>query len=742
MSSSKSVNPFEIVHSDVWGPAPCVSVEGFKYYVTFIDECTRFCWIFPICNKSDVGATFVSFYNFVVNQFNASVKVLQSDGGGEYIGKSFQNFLMDKGIIHHMSCPHTPEQNGLAERKHRHIIETSITLLQTASLPPSFWFFACQTAVYLINRMPSSTLQNKSSSEVLFHSIPEIHHLRVFGCSCYPLLRPYTHNKLQPRTTKCIFLGYASKYKGYICFEVNTKRVYISRHVLFDETEFPYSTLVSKPSSMSTILPTRPTSIPVPLPNLNNVIVHPSFGSVTPFSPSTTPIPIVSSGELDSNAPTTGCSSASSIAASPITATAQQSSTSLSVVPDFQGDQLQVVLSIPPLNLHSMQTRSKSGISKKIALLASVHEHGGVDLTQVEPATYKSALKSPVWLAAMKDELSALHSQGTWSLVPLPHQRNLVGCKWVFKIKKNADGSIGRYKARLVAKGYNQEKGVDYGETFSPVVKPTTVRLVLALAAQFNWTLRQLDVKNAFLHGVLQEEVYMAQPPGFLDATHSDYVCKLHNSLYGLKQAPRAWNERFTSFLPSLGFQSTYSDSSLFVKNVNGSVVILLLYVDDIIITGSASQAISDVIHALAREFDIKDLGSLHYFLGIQVTHRQDGLFLSQDKYVTDLLLKSGMEMAKPCATPCLPYNRLLKDDGKPYNNPALYRSLVGGLQYLTFTRPDIAFAIHQVSQFMQCPMEAYFVAVKRILRYLKATKGCGLHYTKGDLDLASLQRC
>ncbi|KAM2277674.1 hypothetical protein ACFXTI_035948 [Malus domestica] len=244
--------------------------------------------------------------------------------------------------------------------------------------------------------MPSSTLHNKSPFEVLFNFIPEIHHLRIFGCSCYPLLRPYTHNKLQPRTTKCIFLGYASKYKGYICFEVNTKRVYISRHVLFDETEFPYSTLVPKSSSVSTILPPMQTSIPVPIPNLHNVIVHPSFESV-PISSSLS----VSSAPITefvstTTTPLNASSFSSSILPSPITATAQQSSTSLSVVPDFQGDQLQVVLSIPPLNLHPMQTRSKSGISKKIALLASVHEHGGADLTKVEPATYKSALKSPI----------------------------------------------------------------------------------------------------------------------------------------------------------------------------------------------------------------------------------------------------------------------------------------------------------------------------------------------------------
>ncbi|KAM1712082.1 hypothetical protein ACFXTN_002248 [Malus domestica] len=211
----------------------------------------------------------------------------------------------------------------------------------------------------------------------------------------------------------------------------------------------------------------------------------------------------------------------------------------------------------------------------------------------------------------------------------------------------------------------------------------------------------------------------MSQPPGFVDSQQSSHVCKLHKSLYGLKQAPRAWNERFTNFLPSLGFLTTFSDSSLFVKHVGNSVVILLLYVDDIIITGSATAAITDVIQALAQEFDIKDLGLLHYFLGIQITYHSTGLFLSQAKYITDLLHKTDMSLSKPCNTPCLPYTRLLKDDGKPFHNPALYRSVVGALQYLTFTRPDIAFSVHQVCQFMHCPMESHFLAMKRILRYL-----------------------
>ncbi|KAI5321879.1 hypothetical protein L3X38_030951 [Prunus dulcis] len=323
---------------------------------------------------------------------------------------------------------------------------------------------------------------------------------------------------------------------------------------------------------------------------------------------------------------------------------------------DFTPDTLEVVLSIHPLNLYPMQTRSKSGIIKKKALLASVQDFGGTDISLVQPVSYKSAIKVLVWLQAMKEEVYALHPQGTWNLVQLPANKNLVGCKWIFKIKRHSYRSIARHKARLVAKGFSQEPGLNYGETFSPVVKPTIVR-----------------------------------------SNSSHLVCKPNKPLYGLKQAPRAWNDRFTQFLPSLGFENTYSDSSLFVKHFGHEIVVLLLYVDDIIITGSASGAITQVISALTIEFDIKDLGLLHYFLGIQITKTATGLFLSQTKYVVDLLVKFEMFETKPCDTPYLPYNRLLKEDGEPYSNPKLNRSIVGALQYLTFTRLDIAFSVHQV---------------------------------------------
>ncbi|KAM1561051.1 hypothetical protein ACFX1Z_004225 [Malus domestica] len=233
----------------------------------------------------------------------------------------------------------------------------------------------------------------------------------------------------------------------------------------------------------------------------------------------------------------------------------------------------------------------------------------------------------------MQEEITALQSQQIWSLIPFPPHKNLVGCKWVYRIKWNANGSISRYKARLVAKGYSQEEGIDYGEMFSLVVKPTTIRLILTLAAQFKWTLRQLDVKNAFLHGLLQEE----------------------------------W---FTSFLPGLGFQLSQADPSLFVKHTSQGTVVILLYVDDVILTGSDPQLVYDVIADLTKEFYMKDLGVLNYFLGLQIQYTSNGLFVSQSKYTKELIEKVDLQDCKPYATPCLPYHRLLKDDGRPYHNP------------------------------------------------------------------------
>ncbi|KAL6289760.1 hypothetical protein ACE6H2_007270 [Prunus campanulata] len=381
-----------------------------------------------------------------------------------------------------------------------------------------------------------------------------------------------------------------------------------------------------------------------------------------------------------------------------------------------------------------MQTRSKSGITKPrhpfpIALFASPP-------TPSIPTTYKQATKDPRWLQAMNDELTALHRTHTWTLVPPHSAQNLVGSKWVFRIKQHADGSIERYKARLVAKGFNQLEGIDYTETFSPVAKPVTIRILLSIAVQNDWHISQLDVTNAFLHGHLTEEVFMTQPPGFEDLQKPNYVCKLHRSLYGLKQAPRAWYEELHDALLSLGFQTSAADTSLFLK-IDSSATFILVYVDDIVITGNNPSYCTQLISQLGSQFAIKDLGPLHYFLGIEVHRTASGLFLSQTKYTTDLLSKTDMLDAKPFPSPATTA-KLASDSGELLSYPTSYRSIVGALQYLTWTRPDISYSVNQVCQFLHAPTTTHLTAVKRILRYLKATPDYGLPIHKGEPHLTA----
>ena len=229
----------------------------------------------------------------------------------------------------------------------------------------------------------------------------------------------------------------------------------------------------------------------------------------------------------------------------------------------------------------------------------------------------------------MHEELHALAKNGTWDLVPRESHHNVVSCKWVFRIKRNPDGSVARYKARLVAKGFNQRPGLDYTDTFSPVIKPTTIRVVLSIAISSGWPINQLDVNNAFLHGHLDEEVFMSQPPGFIDPSRPHHVCRLHKSLYGLKQAPRAWFTELKNFILSQGFVNCHSDSSLFVYTNKSIRVYFLVYVDDLLITCNSMTLIRHVITALSHKFSIKDLGPLNFFLGVEVIPTSNGLFLS-----------------------------------------------------------------------------------------------------------------
>ena len=325
-------------------------------------------------------------------------------------------------------------------------------------------------------------------------------------------------------------------------------------------------------------------------------------------------------------------------------------------------------------------------------------------------------------------------------MVPAPRGKNIIDSKWVYKVKRKADGTVDRYKARLVAKGYKQRYGIDYEDTFSPVVKAATIRLVLSVAVSKGWSLRHLDVQNAFLHGVLEEEVYMRQPPGYEDTRYPKFVCKLDNALYGLKQALRAWYARLCGKLVQLGFTPSKGDTSLFYYHKGSDTIFVLVYADDIIVASSSLEATTTLLKDLQADFALKDLGDLHFFLGIEVKRNSDALILSQQRYATDVVKRANMWNGKPVDTPISLTEKLSITEGARLGeaDSTTYRSVVGALQYLTLTRPDLSFSVNKVCQFLHAPTTVHWSVVKRILRYVKETLMMGLKIRRSNSTLVS----
>ncbi|KAD6794413.1 hypothetical protein E3N88_05309 [Mikania micrantha] len=465
-------------------------------------------WFFPLARKSDVYETFKRFLVMVERQFNTKLKTVQTDWGGEF--RNLSTFFSSLGIIHRLSCPHTSEQNGFVERRHRHVVETVLTLLAHSNVPKRFWHFAFDTAVYLINRMPSCTNLSVSPFEQVFHHTPNFSFLRIFGCQCFPHLRPYNKNKMDFRSIPCIFLGYSPSHHGYRCFDPKSDRIYIARHVRFHEQSFPFQ-LPSSPTPQSAPDPYF-SSFPTDLPaqTRSSTLQTPQPRPPTPLhtyqrrhkQPGPPKQPIISTSDITTAAPNEPDATASNPSPTvPQTAPTPSQPHSHSAQNNTQPQIPNAAPNHPPtVRPRPANLRPNPKQSAKYQP-ASFHTEIP---SPIEPATFAIANKDPKWRNAMSEEYLALIRNGTWSLVPRVSNANIVDCKWVYKLKRDQTGAIQRYKARLVAKGFNQQPGIDYHETFSPVVKSTTIRLVLSLAVTQQWLLRQLDVQNAFLHGDLQ----------------------------------------------------------------------------------------------------------------------------------------------------------------------------------------------------------------------------------------------
>ncbi|GJY52452.1 putative ribonuclease H-like domain-containing protein [Tanacetum coccineum] len=352
-------------------------------------------------------------------------------------------------------------------------------------------------------------------------------------------------------------------------------------------------------------------------------------------------------------------------------------------------------------------------------------------LSQVEPKKVIQALTDPSWIEAMQDELLQFKLQQVWTLVDLPYGKRAIGTKWIYRNKKDERGIVVRNKARLVAQGYTQEEGLDYDEVFAPVARIEAIRLFLAYASFKDFVVYQMDVKSAFLYGKIEEEVYVCQPPGFEDPEFPDRVYKVEKALYGLHQAPRAWYETLSTYLLENGFQRGTIDKTLFIKKFKGDILLVQVYVDDIIFGSTKKELCTEFEKLMHKKFQMSSMGELTFFLGLQVTQKDDGIFISQDKYVDEILKKFGFSTVKTASTPMETSKPLMKDENAEDVDVHLYRSMIGSLMYLTSSRPDIMFVVCACARFQVTPKVSHLHVVKRIFRYLKGQPKLGLWYPK-----------
>ena len=619
--------------------------------------------------RFEVPDKFKEFEARVFNDCKQHINTLRSDNGGEYLSTDFETYLKKKGIQHELSVPYSPQQNGVAERMNRTLVETARSMLAHAGLPDTYWAEAVETAAYIRNRVPTSAISgNKTPLEVWSEKKPDVSHLKVFGCMAYAHVPDVQRQKLDKKAVKLRFVGYSIESKGYRLLDENTSRVYTRRDVVFNEQDFRQKRADEETTE--------------------RVEVNPS------------------SEEQDQ--------------------------------PD------------PPRRVEPEQVEPRrSGRARRPTLRFGIDEfadmatpdvlHSAYTVCEIqEPQSMTEALKSDhakQWKEAADAEYNSLIKNETWDLVELPKERKCIGSKWVFKVKRDKDGKISRFKARLVAKGYAQKYGVDYDETFSPVVKFQSIRILLALAVQHNLLLHQMDVVTAFLNGLLEEDIYMEQPDGYRQHGQEHLVCKLKRSLYGLKQSSRCWNVVLSRFMESIGYSQSSADPCIFVRKAD-TLSIVAVYVDDLIIATETEEEMKQVKELFQSQFMMKDLGELHYCLGITINQRHgEFIELHQKQYILDMLKKYKLMDAKPASTPADPNVKLLKDDGCSKSvDPVMYQSMVGSLLYIAIgTRPDISQAVGVVAKYSAQPSEAHLTAVKRIFRYLKGSIDITLKYKKSE---------
>lgn len=667
-SKTRSTGPIRLIHSDLCGPMQTPTPSGNRYFLTLIDDYSRFTVVRLIKSKDEVPKVVQEYIASMNTRFGRKPIAIRTDNGKEYVTQELKNFLKREGIQHQLTVPYTPEQNGVAERKNRSLTESAKCMLLDANLDNRFWGEAVLTATYLQNRMTSRSI-DKTPVELFLGSKPDLKHLRVFGSKVFSLIPKQKRKKWDDKAEEGVLVGYDGDTKGYRILNPKTARIWISRSVrIIEDENFIEENKAKEGDSNILILSDAEKSIDI----------------------QSEEVPIEENLEEENNVENIE---------NPI----QE--------PPVRRNPLRLKRNVPPRRLSYKVQRQ--------------------DIYINEPKTWEDILDLPkrereLWIEAACEEIKSFNQHQVWELADLPPGKNLLSSKWVFKAKLNSEGQVDTYKARLVARGFSQKYGEDYDETFAPVVKHETIRVLLALAAQRKLHVRHLDVKSAYLNGELNEELYMEQPRGFELPGYENKVLKLKKSIYGLKQSAHVWNKKASDAFYHLGFLQGNADHCLYSrKEKEGKITYILLYVDDILVVGESPEVTRNVSSQLEKFFEIKDLGDVSHYLGLQIELDKDGsILLSQKSKIEKLLEEYGLLEPKPASTPmetC--FQNSSTNNSVQLPNNTLYRKAIGSLLYLaTVSRPDIALSVGLLSRRVEKPTQHDWEGVKRVMRYLAST--------------------
>ena len=707
-----------LIHADVCGPFREESLLGNRYMLTFLDDHTRKIFPYFLRSKDQVASKFIEFKAFVENQSDKKIKILRTDCGKEFVNSKMEAVCKEAGILQQKTCGYDPESNGRSERINRTICERARCMISEAGCPANLWDDACRTAVHLINRSPHSSLGGKIPEFEWLGSPFSLKYLRTFGCKVYVYIPKCKRGKTDPKSFQGMFLGYSDESKGFRILDLRDNSICISRNVRFFEQEKcvfegPCEEDVFYLDFLSRKGDVQPAP-QVALPRPENVMGDDLSSSNSDSEPDVDNISTSTDGSLQS---------VGSRASDYFPSSANSS----------DSNEAEIEPAILP-------RRSERARRPNVRLADYIVNTAVASVSNqiIEiPNSIQEALLGPekhLWRRAVNEELDSIKENGTWVLVEKPNNQKPIQSKWVFSIKTDVGGKP-RYKARLVAKGYSQKPGIDFEETFSPVIRRETLRLLFAIAAQYDMDITHMDVKTAFLNGLLSETIYMYQPEACEVAGEEGKVCLLKKALYGLKQSSRVWNLRIHEELTKLGFSQCKKEPCIYFKVQGGMRIYVAIYVDDFLIFSADPSETLRLKKSLMSLFKMEDLGEVKTCLGINVTRDKSKgeIYLDQERFIDDLLSKFSMEDCHSVSTPMEVKFKCDKGSTEIDSNLP-YRELIGGLMYLAVnTRPDIAHAVTKLSQYNNCYTEETWKHAKRVLRYLKGTKEKKLVFKKSE---------